>query len=71
MWKDKLKKQWDENPLAVMSIGALVATAAAKVVDTMTSVQSRRAYQSRSTTGLLIRSNSKKESQKWLSFFFS
>jgi hypothetical protein len=44
MWKDKLKKQWDENPLAVLSIGALVATAAAKVVDSVTTMQSRRAY---------------------------
>lgn len=44
VWKDKLKKQWDENPLQVLIIGGFVATAAAKVIDAMSAAQGRRAY---------------------------
>lgn len=43
-WKEKLKKQWDENPLAVIAIGALAVTAAAKLVDAASAAQGRRAY---------------------------
>lgn len=44
MWKVKLKKAWDENPLAVIGIGALAVTAAAKLIDAMSAAQGRRAY---------------------------
>jgi hypothetical protein len=44
MWKDKLKKQWDENPLAVIAIGALAVTATAKLIDALGAAQGRRAY---------------------------
>ena len=44
MWKDKLKRAWDENPLAVIAIGALAVTAAAKLVDAMSAAQGRKAY---------------------------
>jgi hypothetical protein len=44
MWKDKLKQAWDENPLAVVAIGALAATAVAKIIDSMSAAQGRRAY---------------------------
>lgn len=44
MWKDKLKEQWNENPLQVIAIGALAATAAAKVLSAMSEAQGRRAY---------------------------
>ncbi len=44
MWKERLKKEWNENPLQVIVIGALAATAAAKVIDAMSSAQGRRAY---------------------------
>lgn len=44
MWKDKLKEQWDENPIAVIGVGALAATAAAKVLDAMSAAKGRRAY---------------------------
>jgi hypothetical protein len=44
MWKDRLKREWNENPLQVIMIGAFAATAAAKVLDTMSSANSRRAY---------------------------
>lgn len=44
MWKDKLKKQWNENPLAVIGIGAMAATAAAKLIDALSAAQGRRAY---------------------------
>lgn len=44
MWKEKLKEQWNENPLTVIAIGALAATAVAKLIDSTSSAQSRRAY---------------------------
>ena len=44
MWKDKLKKAWDENPLAVIAIGALAVGATAKLIDSLSAAQGRRAY---------------------------
>jgi hypothetical protein len=44
MWKDKLKKYWDENPLQVIMVGSLAATAAAKLLDSMSAAKGRRAY---------------------------
>lgn len=44
MWKDRLKAEWNENPLQVIAIGALAATAAAKLLDSMSAAQGRRAY---------------------------
>lgn len=43
-WKTKLKNAWNENPLLVIAVvgGALGATA--KVIDSMSAAQSRRAY---------------------------
>jgi hypothetical protein len=43
-WKESLKRQWDDNPIAVIGVGALAATAAAKVLDTMSAAKGRRAY---------------------------
>lgn len=42
--KDKLKQAWDENPLAVITVGALAATAAAKLLDSVTSTKNARAW---------------------------
>lgn len=44
MWKDKLKKHWDENPLAVIGVGAFAITAVAKLIDATSAAQGRRAY---------------------------
>lgn len=44
MWKDKLKRQWDENPMAVLTVGALVATATAQLLNALSAAQGRRAY---------------------------
>lgn len=44
MWKDKLKKAWDENPVAVIAVGAFALTAVAKTVDSLSAAQGRRAY---------------------------
>lgn len=41
---DKLKQQWDENPLAVISIGAVAASAVASIINSMSAAHSRRAY---------------------------
>jgi hypothetical protein len=43
MW-DKLKEQWNENPLAVIAVTGFAATAVAKIVDSMSAAQGRRAY---------------------------
>jgi hypothetical protein len=43
-WKTKLKQQWDENPLGCIVVGALAVTATAKLIDTVSQAQSRRAY---------------------------
>lgn len=43
-WTDKLKREFDENPLQVLAIGALVATSAAKVIDSLSAAKGRRAY---------------------------
>ena len=44
MWKDKLKKAWDENPLAVVAVGAFALGAVAKTIDAVSAAQGRRAY---------------------------
>lgn len=41
---DKIKKAWDENPLAVITVAALAATAAAKLIDSTTSAKNARAW---------------------------
>lgn len=43
-WKEKIKKAWNENPLQVVIIGSLAATAAAKILDALSAAQGRRAY---------------------------
>lgn len=43
-WKDRLKKEWNENPLQTILVGAFAATAVTKVLDTMSAARSRRAY---------------------------
>lgn len=40
----KLKQQWNENPVGVIAVGAMAATAAAKVIDSLSAAQGRRAY---------------------------
>lgn len=42
---EKLKKMWNENPLQVIAVGALAATAAAKLLDATTSARNSRAWQ--------------------------
>lgn len=42
--KTKLKQAWDENPVAVLTAAALVLTASAKVVDSVSAAQGRHAY---------------------------
>jgi len=44
MWKDKLKKYWNENPVGCIVVASLAATAAAKLVDSLSAAQGRRAY---------------------------
>lgn len=42
--KDKLKQAWNENPIGVAIVAAAVMTAAAKLIDSVGSYQSKRAY---------------------------
>lgn len=44
MWQDRLKQEWNDNPLQVIAIVALAAGAVAKVVDSMSAASGRRAY---------------------------
>lgn len=44
MWKDKLKKAFDENPVAVIGVGAFAVASLAKLIDAMSAAQGRRAY---------------------------
>lgn len=44
MWKTRLKEAWNDNPLMVIAIGALAASAAAKLIDSLSAAQGRRAY---------------------------
>lgn len=44
MWRTKLKEQFNENPVLVITVGAFAAQAAAKLLDSMSAVQGRRAY---------------------------
>lgn len=41
---DKLKRKFEEDPLTVLAVGALVVTATAKLVDSLSAAQGRRAY---------------------------
>lgn len=41
---DKLKQKFNENPLQVILIGSLAVTAAAKLIDSVSAAQGRRAY---------------------------
>lgn len=41
---EKLKKQWEENPLAVIGVGAAAVGAVAKFVDALSAAKGRRAY---------------------------
>ncbi|AXQ61277.1 hypothetical protein SEA_LIBERTYBELL_36 [Streptomyces phage LibertyBell] len=45
-WK-KFKAAWNENPLLVIAVSAGAMTAAAKLIDAVSGVQSRRAYSRR------------------------
>lgn len=44
MWKERLKKEWNENPLQCIAVAALAATAAAKLIDAVSSSRSKSAY---------------------------
>lgn len=43
-WFDKLKAQFDENPIAVIGVGAMAVTATAKLIDAVSAAQGRKAY---------------------------
>lgn len=43
-WKTRLQEEWNRNPLAVLAVASLTATAAAKLLDAMSAAQGRRAY---------------------------
>lgn len=42
--QEKLKQAWNENPLGVAIVVATVLTAAGKLIDSVSSIQGRRAY---------------------------
>ena len=42
---NKIKKTWEENPMAVIVVASMAATAAAKLLDASTSRSNARAWQ--------------------------
>lgn len=44
MWQDRLKKQFDENPVQVIGVFALAVTAISKLIDARSAARGRRAY---------------------------
>lgn len=40
----KLKRKWEEDPLQVLVVGALVATAGAKLIDAQANARSRKTW---------------------------
>lgn len=43
-WKEKLKRQFDENPIACIAVAGLAIGAVAKLIDSLSAAQGRRAY---------------------------
>ena len=41
---EKLKQKFNEDPILVVVVGSLAATAAAKLIDSLSAAQGRRAY---------------------------
>lgn len=41
---DKIKQAWNENPIGVAIVATGVCTALAKLIDSVSGIQSRRAY---------------------------
>jgi hypothetical protein len=44
---DKIKDAWNENPMGVAIVAAGVLTATAKFIDSISGIQSKRAYSRR------------------------
>lgn len=44
MWNDRLKQEWNANPMQVIAVTSIAATAVAKVLDSMSARKSRAAY---------------------------
>lgn len=42
--KTRIKQEWNDNPIAVIGIGASATIAAAKLIDAVSAAQGRRAY---------------------------
>lgn len=40
----KLQQKWEDDPMQCIVVGALAATAAAKLIDAVSAAQGRRAY---------------------------
>lgn len=41
---DKIKQEWNDNPIQTAVVGSFVATAAAKLISAMSESRGRRAY---------------------------
>lgn len=41
---NKLKRAWNDNPLAVIAVAALTMRSAARLMDSLSGIQSKRAY---------------------------
>jgi hypothetical protein len=46
---ERLKQEWNENPILVIGVFAAAVTALSKLIDSVSGIQSRRAYAKRTT----------------------
>lgn len=44
MWKEQLKKEWNKNPLMVVTVAAFAANASARLINAWSAAKGRRAY---------------------------
>ncbi len=55
--KERLKQAFEENPLAVIAIGALAVTAAAKLLEATTSARNSKAWQTEVNRRMMMTTN--------------
>lgn len=56
---DKIKKAWEDNPLGVIVVASLAATAAAKLLDASTNARNSRAWNKEVDRRMMMTMNKK------------
>jgi hypothetical protein len=53
---DKIKQAWDENPLAVIAVGALAVTAAARIINATTEARNSHTWKKEVDRRMMMKS---------------